>query len=94
MLILSLTYTTEIEKADAFMEAHMTWVKRGYDEGWFVASGRKVPRTGGIILARGDRIEIEEFCESDPFVVNSIGQYEFFECAFTSTAEGFENLQA
>lgn len=94
MLILSLTYVTELEQADAQMEAHMAWVKEGYDEGWFIASGRKIPRTGGVILANGDRAEIEAFCDNDPFVVHGIAQYEITECTFTTAADGFENLKA
>lgn len=93
MLILSLTYLTDLDQADEHMEAHIAWVKEGYDEGWFIASGRKVPRTGGVILARGDRAEIEDFCDNDPFVVNGIASYEIIECAFTTTAEGFEGLK-
>ena len=94
MLILSLTYLTEPAQADAHMEAHMAWVKEGYDEGWFIASGRKIPRTGGVILARGDRAEIEDFCDNDPFVVHGIAEYQVTECAFTTAAEGFESLKA
>lgn len=94
MLILSLTYLTDLDQADAHMEAHMAWLKEGYNEGWFVASGRKIPRTGGVILARGDRAEIEDFCDSDPFVVHGIAQYEIIECTFTTAANGFENLKA
>ena len=55
MFILSLTYLKSNEEADKVMEAHMAWVAEGYDKGWFLASGRKVPRTGGVILATGDR---------------------------------------
>ena len=94
MLILSLTYLTEPEQADVHMDAHMAWVKEGYAEGWFLASGRKIPRTGGVILARGDRAEIEDFCDSDPFVIHGIAEYDVIECAFTTAAAGFEGLKA
>jgi uncharacterized protein YciI len=93
MLILSLTYKTDISAADTHIDAHMAWVKTGYDQGWFVASGRKVPRSGGIILARGERDEIEDFCDNDPFVVYGVADYEIIECAFTTTAVGFEGLK-
>jgi uncharacterized protein YciI len=93
MLILSLTYITPIEQADAHMADHMTWVKDGYDRGWFIASGRKIPRTGGIILARGDRAEIEAYCATDPFAIHGIAEYEIVEMAATSVAEGYECLR-
>lgn len=94
MLILSLTYIAPLEEADRQMEAHMAWVRQGYDDGIFVASGRKMPRTGGVILARGERAAIEALCAADPFVVHGIAEYDIIETAFTTVAPGFENLKA
>ena len=94
MFILSLTYIAPLEEADRHMEAHMAWVKAGYDQGHFLASGRKVPRTGGVILARGERTAIEALCAADPFVVHGIAVYDIIEAAFTTAAPGFENLKA
>jgi uncharacterized protein YciI len=94
MLILTLTYQTDIEQADAHIGEHMAWVKEGYDQGWFIASGRKVPRTGGVIFARGDRAEIEDFCDSDPFIVHGIATYDVIEVDFSIVAPGLESLKA
>jgi uncharacterized protein YciI len=94
MLILSLTYKVPLEKADQHMQAHMAWVKEGYDAGRFLASGRKVPRTGGVILARGERADMEHFCAADPFVVHGVADYEISEVAFTTTAPGAEILKS
>lgn len=55
MFILSLTYLKGNDEADKHMGSHMAWVKEGYARGWFLASGRKVPRTGGVIFARGEQ---------------------------------------
>src|SRR3954463_4211564 len=52
MFIVTLTYLKPVEEIDALMDAHVAWLKRHYDEGLFIASGRRVPRTGGVILAR------------------------------------------
>lgn len=93
MFILSLTYSAPLEDADKHMQAHMAWVKAGYDQGFFLASGRKVPRTGGVILARGERAELEAMCAADPFTVHGIAEYEITETAFTTVAPGFENLK-
>lgn len=93
MLILSLTYVVPIEQADAHMQAHMEWVKEGYDRGWFIASGRKIPRTGGTILARGDRAELEAYCANDPFTIHGIATYDISELAITTVAAGFEMLK-
>jgi uncharacterized protein YciI len=94
MLILSLTYIAPLEDADRHMDAHMAWLRAGYDGGTFVASGRKIPRTGGVILAKGDRSALEAMCASDPFVIHGIAEYEITEVAFTTVLSGYENLKA
>jgi uncharacterized protein YciI len=94
MLVLSLTYVKPDEEADRYMEPHMAWVKEGYARGWFLASGRKVPRTGGMILAAGDRSAIEAHVAADPFTVHGIAEYEITEVALTTVAEGLERLRS
>jgi len=93
MFILSLTYLKSNEEADKVMEAHMAWVAEGYDKGWFLASGRKVPRTGGVILTIGDRSEIEAYAAADPFTLRGVASYEITEIALTKTVDGLELLQ-
>lgn len=93
MFILSLTYVKPQEEADRLMEPHMAWVQQGYDSGMFLASGRKVPRTGGVILARGERADIEAFVADDPFAVHGVADYEITEVALTRTADGLEALR-
>ncbi|MBO3761857.1 YciI family protein [Ciceribacter sp. L1K22] len=93
MFILSLTYVKPLEAADAVMAPHMDWVKRGYDLDMFLASGRKVPRTGGVILAKGDRAAIEAVVASDPFVEHGIAEYTITEIALTTVVEGLEMLK-
>ena len=93
MFILSLTYRKSNDAADIHMEPHMAWVKEGYAKGWFLASGRKVPRTGGAILAIGDRAAIEAYVAADPFTVHGIAEYEITELPITTTIEGLEILK-
>ncbi|PJI41455.1 MAG: GTP cyclohydrolase [Rhizobium sp.] len=93
MFILSLSYVKPQEEADRLMEAHMDWVRQGYDSGMFLASGRKVPRTGGVILARGERAAIEAFVAHDPFAVHGVADYDITEVALTRTADGLDGLK-
>ncbi|MCC8932460.1 YciI family protein [Rhizobium sp. 'Codium 1'] len=93
MFILSLTYVKPTEEADRFMAPHMDWVNAGYDSGMFLASGRKVPRTGGMILAQGDRAEIEAYVAADPFAAEGVAVYEITEVAVTRTAPGLDGLK-
>ena len=93
MLILALTYVKSNEEADKHMEPHMAWVKEGYAKGWFLASGRKVPRTGGVILAVGERAEIEAYVAADPFTIHGVAEYDIMEVALTTVTEGLEALK-
>lgn len=93
MFILSLTYVKPNEEADKHMEPHMAWVKEGYAKGWFLASGRKVPRTGGVIFAIGERNEIEAYVAADPFTIHGVAEYEVIEVALTTVSEGLEILK-
>ncbi|MBY5642308.1 YciI family protein [Rhizobium leguminosarum] len=93
MYILSLTYVKPNDEADRHMEPHMAWVKEGYAEGWFLASGRKVPRTGGVILAIGDRTAIGAYVAADPFIIHGVAEYDITELAVTTAVEGLEILK-
>lgn len=75
MFVIELTYKAALEEIDAHMRSHMTFVNRQYAAGRFIASGRKVPREGGIILATGGtRAEIEELMREDPFCRHGLAE--------------------
>jgi uncharacterized protein YciI len=77
VFVLLLTYTRPLDEVDALMRRHMAWLDEGYDAGRFLVSGRRIPRTGGVILARGDdREEIEALAASDPFVMGGVATCE------------------
>lgn len=93
MIVVSLTYLKSTAEADRHMEGHVAWLKAGYAGHGFLASGRKVPRTGGLILARGPRAAVEAYLESDPFKVHGIAEYAVTEVDVTTVAEGLDALK-
>jgi len=94
MFIISLTYIKSLEAVDALLEEHVEYLKEQYALGHFLASGRKVPRTGGVILARGaSREEIETIITLDPFHRNGIAEYEVTEFYPTMTVDELEFLR-
>ena len=62
--------------------------------GDFVVSGRQVLRTGGVILARGERCRIESLIASDPFTIHDVADYRVIEFAPAMAAPGLEALLA
>jgi uncharacterized protein YciI len=77
MFVVILTYTKPLTEVDAHLEPHRAWLKRQYQTGVFVASGRQVPPAGGVILARGsDRAALEAILAGDPFGQNGVATYQ------------------
>ena len=90
MFVLILTYTKPVEEVDALMRDHMRWLEAGYRDGHFVVSGRQVPRTGGVIIARGDdREAVEALAAQDPFVQRGVATVEVIQFRASQSAEGF-----
>jgi uncharacterized protein YciI len=95
MFIVTLTYLKPVEEIEALLPGHMAWLKNGYDSGLFVASGRRVPRTGGVILARsGDEQALRDALAQDPFVVHGAVRCDVVEFAASTTAPGAEVLKS
>jgi uncharacterized protein YciI len=78
--IVSLQYVAPLSAIDAAMRSHVAFLERQRKAGVFIAWGRKVPRTGGIILASADsRAEIERIMAADPFVARRLAEVEVTE---------------
>ncbi|MEV4330902.1 YciI family protein [Streptomyces sp. NPDC049597] len=89
MFVMELTYTAPIERVEELLDAHVEWLDALYEEGVFIASGRKNPRDGGVILAVGDdRARIERIAAADPFVMGEVCTYRITEFIATKTAPG------
>jgi uncharacterized protein YciI len=79
LCVVSLTYDASLDAIDAAMGAHVDWLTAAYAEGLVVASGRKKPRTGGVIILRGHRAEVEALVATDPFVSGGLATAEITE---------------
>ncbi|MEV6117059.1 YciI family protein [Streptomyces sp. NPDC052109] len=87
MFVLELTYTAPLDAVDALLPDHVAWLERQYERGCFLASGRKDPRDGGVILAVAESpARIEEVVAGDPFLVGGVCTYRITEFVATKTA--------
>jgi len=87
MFLLLLTYNAPVEKIDELLDEHVAWLDEQYAAGVFLASGRKVPRTGGVILAAGvDRDGLEAIATADPFWREGVASFEIVEFTATKAA--------
>jgi uncharacterized protein YciI len=93
VFVLLLTYVKPLREVDALMREHVAWLDEQYAAGRFLVSGRQVPRSGGVILARGDdREEIESLAATDPFVSGGVATCEIVQFRASQTAPGFGGL--
>lgn len=75
LYIAVLTYIRPVEEIDACLADHIAWLEEGYAAGAFIASGRRVPRNGGVILAKGDSLEeVQARLSQDPFQIQGLAK--------------------
>lgn len=76
MFIIDLNYIVALEELDTRMAAHVKYLNKYYKKNVFVASGRKVPRSGGIILALAkSKTEVEKIIREDPFYKLGLAEF-------------------
>lgn len=91
MFIAILTYVRPLDDIDALIPEHAQFLDRHYATGLFIASGRRVPRTGGVILiAHADRETVMAVLEQDPFKREAVATYEVLEFTPAKMQPGFE----
>ncbi len=76
LFVVDLTYRKPLSEVDAALPAHAAFLDRCYRSGVFLLSGRKEPRTGGVILARApDRDALADILAGDPFHAAGVAEY-------------------
>ena len=80
MYIVNLNYIKEVSEVEKHLEEHIKFLEKYYEMGKFICSGRKNPRTGGVILLNAESLsEVESIILEDPFNLNQIAEYEITE---------------
>ncbi|HTE32109.1 MAG TPA: YciI family protein [Chryseolinea sp.] len=98
MFIVDLHYIVPLEQLDVHMTAHVKFLRKYYKENIFIASGRKVPRTGGIILAVAkSREDLDTILSEDPFFKLKLAEFkivEFQTSQYHSDMKGLLNAKS
>lgn len=91
MFIVSLTYIKPIEEVEKHIPEHIAFLDKYYALQKFICSGRKNPRTGGIIVANNvTESELREIIKEDPFWKHEIASFELIEFIPTKYDKRFE----
>lgn len=93
MFIIDLHYIVPLDQLDAHMSEHVKYLHKYYKLNVFVASGRKVPRTGGIILALAkSKEEVEQIINEDPFIIHKLAEFSITEFLTSQSHPEFKKL--
>lgn len=77
LFLVLLDYRRPLAEVDAHLEAHRAFLERHYAAGHFLLSGRKTPRTGGVILARASSPQtLWQWLAEDPFFQARLADYQ------------------
>lgn len=93
MFIFNLTYIQPITEVEKFLAEHICYLEKNYQANKFICSGRKVPRSGGIILCNCvSKEEAEKIIQKDPFYKEKIAQYEIIEFIPSKSSAIFQKI--
>jgi uncharacterized protein YciI len=80
MFVAISTYLKSPEEVSAVAPLHNAWTTKHYAAGRILGSGRLVPPTGGVIIAREESREaFLALLAEDPFVQQGVSKYEVYE---------------
>ncbi|WP_428240034.1 YciI family protein [Gynuella sp.] len=89
MFVVTIEYKVDLSEVEPHISAHMQYIDKHYKAGHFLLSGRKQPRTGGVILAKAESMtKMQAIVAEDPFFQADIANFEIIEfVASNSSAE-------
>ncbi|MDR3491290.1 MAG: YciI family protein [Gammaproteobacteria bacterium] len=80
MFLILVNYKKSLEIVDQYLAEHRKYLAEGYKKNYYVVSGTRSPRTGGIILSQlKDRKQLEDIIQQDPFYLQHIADFEIIE---------------
>jgi len=92
--IINLSYKVPLDEIERYLVEHVEYLDEQYALGNFLASGRKNPRTGGVILARvTDKSKVMEIINKDPFKMYDLADFEVTEFIPTKTCKDLDFLK-
>jgi uncharacterized protein YciI len=78
--VVEITYTAALPEIDRVLQSHREFLQTGYDQKRLLLSGPQTPRTGGVVIARGESVDaVKAFFAQDPYQVNKLATYRFIE---------------
>jgi uncharacterized protein YciI len=80
MFIILLTYKKPLVEIEKHLKDHRDFLDAGYKKDYFVASGPRNPRTGGVIISQlTDHKQLDDIIHQDPFHIHDLADYTIIE---------------
>ena len=74
--VIFVNYTAPLAEVEKVTADHRAWLDQHFQSGLFITSGPQDPRTGGLILARGEsREQLLDLMQQDPFAKAGVADY-------------------
>lgn len=93
MFLVDIQFTDPQQITAELTEAHKAYLAAQYQTNQLMFGGRKVPRTGGILLAlHQQKSELVAMLEADPFMQSGAATYSITEFVPVMAAAGFAHV--
>jgi uncharacterized protein YciI len=93
--VLIVEYLVPLERIDELRPAHVEYLRRHYEDGMFLVSGRQDPPAGGVIVATDvDRERLEAITATDPYVTEGAARYRIVRFRASQVAAGVRDALA
>ena len=80
MFFILIEYKVPFEQVEPYLEKHILFVRTYVDSGVFLLTGKKIPRTGGVILAKVEsREKLMILLKEDPFMEFELAEFDITE---------------
>lgn len=89
--LIELTYIVPLTEVEKYVAVHREYLQQYFDQGYFIVSGPKDPREGGMILAVGNVETLATIMEGDPYYKNKIATYKITSFQPVKMSKGFES---
>ena len=95
MYLVDMTFIDMAKITPELTNKHKNYLEQEYKSNKLVFGGRKVPRTGGILISHhANESELEQVLDSDPFVTSGAVTYSITEFIPVMASKAYEGIVA
>ena len=95
MYLVDMSFTNMAIITPELTTEHKCYLEKEYQSNKLMFGGRKVPRTGGILISQhANEDELKQVLNSDPFIKSGAVSYSIIEFIPVMASKAFENIIA